>query len=224
MTCIRQACTISRREEDESEPYKNKYQAADLLDKVLGERTLGFEQPAPNKDSSTVEEPVVQTLTNPCPLVSDSFVAVGSSGCSDTSGPSVLELAAAAARIRGGLILLETELLTDGESRIEAGLNHLEKCPEAYLAWLLESYNALGALYRCARTLSLGIHTSSCYSCLKQTKEGEAEGIWTSTAPGTDGNPPRSNNTNNSDGNEQTRGKTQAPATTGQLATRQSIR
>eukprot|EP00198_Chlamydomonas_reinhardtii_P008976 XP_001698313.1 predicted protein [Chlamydomonas reinhardtii] len=60
------------------------------------------------------------------------------------------ELAAAAARIRCGLILLDTDLLSDGEAYVRAGLGVLEAAPggaEAYLAWLLEAYNSLGALY-----------------------------------------------------------------------------
>ncbi|KAG2449609.1 hypothetical protein HYH02_005142 [Chlamydomonas schloesseri] len=60
------------------------------------------------------------------------------------------DLAAAAARLRCGLILLDTDLLPDGEAYVRAGLAVLEAAPagpEVYLAWLLEGCNALGALY-----------------------------------------------------------------------------
>ncbi|GIM16324.1 hypothetical protein Vretimale_18956, partial [Volvox reticuliferus] len=145
---IRQAYSISCREEDEAEPYKNKYEAADLLRKLLGERAISADGSPPSTESSKNESSSAAVSSGHQDSVSSSPDAVcGNSKVPSTSRPSEAELAEAAVRIRCGLILLETDLLADGQSSIEAGLPPLELEPETYLAWLIESYNALGALY-----------------------------------------------------------------------------
>ncbi|GIL62528.1 hypothetical protein Vafri_16739, partial [Volvox africanus] len=145
---IRQAYSISCREEDEAEPYKNKYEAVDLLRKLLGERAISADEPAPSAENSEDKSSsVAASSAQHNSDIGSPDAVCSSSAVLSTSRPSEAELGEAAVRIRCGLILLETDLLADGQSSIEAGLQPLEKDPEAYLAWLIESYNALGALY-----------------------------------------------------------------------------
>ncbi|GLI71317.1 hypothetical protein VaNZ11_016476, partial [Volvox africanus] len=146
------------REEDEAEPYKNKYEAVDLLKNLLGERAISADEPAPSAESSGNESSSVASSSVQQKFASGSPVAgCSSSAVLSTSRPLEAELAEAAVRIRCGLILLETDLLADGQSSIEAGLQPLEKNPEDYLAWLIESYNALGALYSDRGDLSVAL-------------------------------------------------------------------
>ncbi|KXZ47726.1 hypothetical protein GPECTOR_33g608 [Gonium pectorale] len=143
LDAIEKACASSALEEDESEPYKHKYEAADLLRKVLGERSVLGAEPKP---SAAVGDAAASAAPHEANGSSDAGPAADPVGAAPRPAPE-FELAAAAARIRCGLILLETDLLPDGESSIVAGLPQLEKSPDAFLAWLLEAYNALGALY-----------------------------------------------------------------------------
>lgn len=175
LEALKRATAISAREESEEEPYKFHYEAADVLREALGEPLLlaASNQPegAPSAEAPAVSAPAPAAAES---SASDSAAAAAepdgeassappavdagtpSPAAPSTSGrpPSPQELAAAAARIRCGLILLDTDLLSDGEAYVRAGLGVLEAAPggaEAYLAWLLEAYNSLGALYRWGR-------------------------------------------------------------------------
>ncbi len=167
---IRQASAISCHEDDEAEPYKNKYCAADLLRKILGERAICEQGQAGAGADSGHAQAQLAVLTHPTVPDAGKAAPVETATSSTSSGPGNRssssrkdaaappapaaasltggDFAAAAARIRCGLILLETDLLADGEASIRAGLPLLEQHPDSYLAWLLEAYNALGALYR----------------------------------------------------------------------------
>lgn len=129
---IKTAADLAAREEDEAEPYKFKYAAADALKACID---------APSSDSTAAEgAPTASGLDSQHENLSNDVTS--SSGSNPELGQAV-----AAARIRRGLILLDTDLLPDGEAEIIAGVTILEAEPDKYLAWLLESYNALGALY-----------------------------------------------------------------------------
>ncbi|GFR52201.1 hypothetical protein Agub_g14740, partial [Astrephomene gubernaculifera] len=147
LDAIERACTVGAQEENEEEPYKHKYEAADLIKRVLGERGILASAPVVDgtgKDSSG-DSPAAQESSHPTVKTDDNGSSPSTSEVPEK--PSHLELATAAARIRCGLILLDTDLLADGEASILAGLPLLETSPDTFLAWLLESYNALGALY-----------------------------------------------------------------------------
>ncbi|KAG2428764.1 hypothetical protein HXX76_011465 [Chlamydomonas incerta] len=165
LEAIKRATAISAREESEEEPYKFHYEAADVLRSALGEPPLlatsnlpGAEAPptsapAPAAAESTASDSI-NAAAKPDGDASSAPTAVDAPSVpaapSSSGRPSPQALAAAAARIRCGLILLDTDLLPDGEAYVKAGLGTLEAAPgaaEAYLAWLLEAYNALGALY-----------------------------------------------------------------------------
>ncbi len=129
---IRTAAELAAREEDEAEPYKFKYAAADALKACID---------APTSDGAAAEgAPATSSPSSQHENLSSD--ATSSPGCNPELGQAV-----AAARIRRGLILLDTDLLPDGEAELTAGVAVLEAEPGKYLAWLLESYNALGALY-----------------------------------------------------------------------------
>ncbi|PNH02188.1 KIF1-binding [Tetrabaena socialis] len=177
---IKRACVISSQEEDEAEPYKYHYEAADLLKAALAA--------APTPTAAAHAAVAVSPGAPSAPPPGDAVPAAAAApadpsaalaGGADAAGtgpshphpppqqppappapqqqqqqlppPSDLELAVAAARIRFGLLLLDTDLLSEGQAAVEAGLRPLESAePGAganYTAWLLESYNALGALH-----------------------------------------------------------------------------
>ncbi|KAG2493223.1 hypothetical protein HYH03_008639 [Edaphochlamys debaryana] len=180
VSAIKRACALSLQPESEDEPYKHKYEAADILRLALGEKPIAEASPAdssapappappasadaPSEDTSAAE-PGSEPSTAPAAQ------SPASSSAPDAvpSEPSDLELAAACARIRSGLLLLETDLLPDGEAAVTAGLPVLEAAcaaaerhaaaaaaasagsaaaaPAGLLGWQLEAYNALGALY-----------------------------------------------------------------------------
>lgn len=67
-------------------------------------------------------------------------------GPASASGPTPLDVAIAQAMVLRGVVLLETDLLHEGEVAVRSGLPSLEPDAAAHLPWLLEGYNSLGAL------------------------------------------------------------------------------
>jgi hypothetical protein len=158
------ACELGAQpESEEEEPYKHKYEAADLLRKALGEKPL-LEAPAATTRPEGTDAPLPDLAsaagTSATPIADAAQAApttetpekAGTAGPAAASEAPLSEsaLLRAAARLRSGLLLLETDMLHEGEPAVKAGIAALESRPEWHTPWLLEGYNALGALYRWA--------------------------------------------------------------------------
>lgn len=106
-----EALRLCQVDDDESEPYKSRYAAADLL--LVAIKALEVD------------------------LVDDATPAAAK--------PDI-ELSLATLHARRGLALVETDLLADADTEMNAALPALERPPLQAPAALLEVYNALGAL------------------------------------------------------------------------------
>jgi len=121
---LQEAKRIASQEEDEERPYDHKYAAADLLKEELARLESHEHGKEPTLDQD-------QASTSP-------------SGSTDEHDVALRSKALLQSRI--GLILLETDLLAEGQQALESALPWLEQHQDHHLALLLECLNAMGAL------------------------------------------------------------------------------